>query len=245
LDLMRGKIISIEIDSPFVEVVYISNLNGMNRMMIANLGNANSLSLTVDSDDGLFFFTTLNYPVNNNGIVSASYLSFSGTNLVISNSLDLFMGADLDFNAYNESGGNLYWTSQLSGSLWTLDIANRALKFIQDGKPNRLNFAIDREEHLMYWPEANSIRKSNLDGTNETSLLPFVAGKSIEVKKHHIYFGNSMSIRSCLKNGSDPQTVITSAYPIQDIGVDTVFSRMIFQKQQPKYHFCNLCNTSK
>lgn len=119
---------------------------------------------------------------------------------------------DVDIQA-----GKLYWTDQNGSTIWTLDpsLANPVSSvFLTAGLTSVVTspFAIDATAGGVYWSQvgtSNKIMRSNLDGTNVTTLLTGITSYDFEVVGNQIYYSTTDGFVK--RSGLDGSNLVTLA----------------------------------
>lgn len=88
-------------------------------------------------------------------------------------------------------GNTIYWSDQNGNSIFTLDSTDPSAASIQLLDNLSHPVAIDVVGNVIYWSEVagtDRIRRSNLDGTNQVTLLSNEQSYDLEVTADYIYF---------------------------------------------------------
>lgn len=92
-------------------------------------------------------------------------------------------------------GTQLYWTSQQSNQIYTVDLSQAGLNStLLLGSGLTSPFAIDVTASSIYWSQvttSNRLMRSNLDGTNVQTLLTGISSYDFEVVGNYIYLSTT------------------------------------------------------
>jgi hypothetical protein len=109
-------------------------------------------------------------------------------------------------------GNSLYWTQNASGQIFRVNLAATPPRSVSFMTELVQPFAIDVTAEGIYWSEvgsSNRIQRSDLDGTNRTTLLTGIQSYDFEIVGSQIYYTTTDG--SVKRSGLDGGTLVTLA----------------------------------